>query len=103
MANTEELIYFGSDLKIALNIDFKEIPVDQVEFDVIFSMGNASLTLSKDQLIKVDDKNYIACIKHPSTNSGYLKATLRAKLPDADFSDKIRNVVRPIISNIRIV
>lgn len=100
---TEELIHYGSDLKIALNIDFKDAPVDQVDFDVVFQIGNATLTLNKNQLIKVDDKNYIACIKHPVTKTGCLKATLRAKVPDADFSDGIRNIVVPICSNIKIV
>lgn len=100
---TESIVHYGSDIKLSLYLDFKDIPIDQVDFDVVFNIGKATLTMKKSQLVKVGEKNYLVCIKYPDTQTGVLKATLRAKLPDADFSDRIRNVVRPISSNIKIV
>lgn len=101
--NKPNPIYYGSDLKLALHVDFGKVPADMVSFEVEFRYGNSILTLNKAQLVKVDANNYLACIKAVDTGKGQLKAFLKAHLPDEDFPDRIHDVVTLIDLNLTIV
>lgn len=99
----DNVVYYGSDIKVGIHLDLGGVAAETVPFEVEFKVGNASLTLKKEQLIKVDENNYIACIKAPNTEKGALKAYVHAELPDTDFEDNVHNIITLATSNIVII
>lgn len=100
---TSGRVYYGSDIKLSLEVDFGSVSGAATDFDVTFTMGNAQLTLTKEQLIQVNENTFLACIKSPKTQRGELKAFVRAHFPDDDFEDGIHTIVEPISVNVRVI
>ena len=54
-----------------------------------------SQTVTKDEMIKVDDDNYIAIVYTSLLGEGYIKMKLTVTIPDMDFPEGVRvEVVR---------
>lgn len=100
---TNSRVYYGSDIKLSLSVDFGEDIEVIPDFEVTFYMGMSHLTLRKEQLIKVDDNTYLACIKAPRTQRGEIKAFIKAHYNDGDFEDGIHTIVEPIELNVKVV
>lgn len=101
---TQQIIY-GSEIKLNINIkpvDF--LHMSDYDFNVVFfTNSDSSVTLSKEQLKKVDDDNYLAMIDSTQLGLGKVKMKITAYLPDNDFDDKIRTEIIQTITGIQIV
>lgn len=100
--NNIDIVHYGSDMKMLISPDFGDVSADSVDFSITFFVGSVRLTLKKSQLIKVNDSDYIACIKAPDTCRGRMKATIRAEFPDKDFSDGTHVIVEEVDINIEV-
>lgn len=99
--NEQKIIQFGSDLKLLFSIESDEIvSMEGIDFFVEIIFNGKSLTLRKNQLVKIDDKNYIACIKSNLTAKGSLSAQVTLLIPDNKFEDGVRAVVKKIYTNL---
>lgn len=96
-------IYFGSDIKLKVTLDFGEVSPDSIDWDILLSCGNKKILFNKSQLIKIDAKNYLICVKSPNTSKGNIKAVLTVHFNDSDFEDNIHTVVRPYNTSINII
>lgn len=94
---------FGSDIKLLLKVSVENVNMNIIDFDVVFKVGNKSLTLNKSNLVKIDDNNYLICIKHPDTDIGTLTADVILKIPDQDFSDNICTKIKRVDTGITII
>lgn len=94
--------YFGSDLKLKITVNFGENDPN-TDFDVILTIGTKQAVLNKSQLIKVDEKTYLACVKAPETTRGKVNVYIKAHFADLDFEDGIHDIVRPAIGDIKII
>lgn len=87
-------IFSGSDLK--LNVSFEvgnNLTMDDVDFDCTFSVGSKKFMIPKSGLVRLDSKNYIACIRANQVMRGRITCEVKVKVPDNDFDDGIRNEV----------
>lgn len=93
--------------KFKLNINMT--PIDgqtmaSVKWDVLVftEMGYKSITISKDEAIKVDDNNYIITVDSAVCGAGKYYVTLTAYIPDTDFKDGVRLERRTTFSGVTI-
>jgi len=102
MANNP--VYFGSDIKLKITVDFgADVDMDTTDFYVVLSCGMKQLKLQKSQLVKVDSKTYLACVKSPDTGRGRVNVKLCAALPDTDFPDNVHTVVHRFDTDVEIL
>lgn len=89
-----DMIYQGSDLKINVSFDAGNgKTMDDLDFYCIFTCGFKKCEIKKEQMIRIDSKNYLACIRGDQTTKGEIICECRIKLPDDHFDDGIRNEV----------
>lgn len=87
--------FFGTELKINVHID----PVDGMRMDDyffkcdFFMFKNRMVTVGKEEMIRVDEDNYVALVDSSKTGSGALKMKVTAFIPDADMPDGERQEV----------
>lgn len=103
MDTKRENTNFGSDLKLLLNVGVEDVAMNTVNFKAVFTIGTKSLTLKKENLIRIDDEHYLACIKAKNTTKGNVSVKVYLDIPDADFEDNIYTIVKVIETKINIV
>lgn len=88
------MINYGSDLKINVSFDVgNNLTMDDVDFDCTFSVGSKKFLIPKSGLVRLDEHNYLACIRANQLMRGQVSCEVRVKVPDTDFEDGIRNEV----------
>lgn len=89
----KEKVPLGADLKLNIHIEpINGYSMADYDFEVkLFSSQFRSITMKKEQLIAVDNDNYLACFSTLDVGSGELKALILAKIPDEDFEKGYRN------------
>ena len=100
---TENIIQ-GSEFKINVNMD----PIDgnsmsNTFFKCIFSCGDKSITLDKDDMIQVNDNNYVAPLNSSKLGIGNIKIRYEVDIPDEDFDDGYRHEIAIINTGINII
>lgn len=101
---TQQII-LGSELKININIEpMINLHMNDYDFICYFYVNqNRSLTVSKDQMKKIDDDNYVAMIDTSRIGVGELKVKVTAYIPDTDFDDSLRTEISTVNTGIQII
>lgn len=86
------MIYVGTDLKFAINIQCQGFSMDDDEFEITLVNGKNRLELSKDDLVK-DNNTWYLCFDSTELGHGDVTMIVCAYVPDADFEDGVRKEV----------
>lgn len=83
-----DTIIWGSEFKLNVNME----PIDNyhmgdVDFFCTFMSGGKSVVVTKSQMRKVDDDNYVAPLDSKELGRGYINIRYEAEIPDDDFSE----------------
>lgn len=62
-----------------------------------------TISCKKDELIRIDQDNYIILIDTVALGVGTIRAKIIAEIPDSDFGDRVRTEVKIINTGISIV
>lgn len=95
----------GTELKINIRLDRLDgYKMSDIDFTCDFYVyTNRKVTVSKEQMIKADDDNYVALVDTTKLGTGTIKCRVTAHIPDADFDDGIRTEVEEVNTGIPIV
>lgn len=102
MANNRPIV--GTEFKVLIEIE----PVDDVhmadmEFNCRFyTQLNRPKTITKNEMIKVDDNSYIALVDTTGMKDGALRNRMTVDIPDKDFADGYRREVVDVGAGTRI-
>lgn len=102
MADNRPII--GTEFKVLVEIE----PVDDVHMaDMEFTCQfytrlNDPLTVTKEQMIKVNDDSYIALVDTTGMSAGTLRNRITVDIPDKDFADGYRREVTDISTDVKI-
>ena len=92
----------GTEYKINIKMEpMGEIHLANCDFEAKFYTGPAmSQSISKAEMVYVDDDDYIALVDSSKTGQGALMMRLTVELPDADFDDGRRTEVQVLNTGI---
>lgn len=95
----------GTTLKILVHFEVDGLTMDDCDFTCDFygRYENKKVTLKKDELLRVDENNYIAIVDSKAIGTGNIMCKLSVNVPDADCPDGIRKEVGRTLTNINIV
>lgn len=88
----------GTELKINVHVE----PIDgfhMSDYDFtcrFYIYTNRNVEISKSEMIRVDDDNYIACIDSSKLGVGTIMMRIIAQIPDVDFPDGLRTEIETI-------
>lgn len=94
----------GTEFKVLVEIE----PVDDVhmagmEFTCQFyTRLNEPLTVTKEQMIKVNEDSYIALVDTTGMSAGTLRNRITVDIPDKDFADGYRREVTDVSTDVKI-
>lgn len=94
-----EQVGLGTELKINVHIE----PIGKLHmsdynfFAKFFTKETRVVSISKEDMIKEDDDNYLALLDTRNLTAGALKVIIEAEIPDADFKG-YRTEVTPLIT-----
>ena len=94
----------GTELKINVHVEpIGGIHLSQCEFTCAFFVyTNRALEVTKAEMIKVDDDNYIALVDSDKVGTGQVKMKIEVQVPDSDFPDGYRKEVANVCTGITI-
>lgn len=94
----------GTELKINVHVKpIGSIHISQCDFTcTFFASSNRSVVVPKDEMIKVDDDNYIALVDTGKIGLGKIKMKIEVQVPDSDFPDGYRKEVANVCTGITI-
>lgn len=94
----------GTELKINVHIDPMDgVHMSECNFICQFFVKNRMVTIKKENMIKVDDDNYIALVDTAKLETGILTMRIEVDVPDLDFSDGFRKEVDIVCTGITLV
>jgi hypothetical protein len=104
MKNNNECIS-GTQLKLNIHIDpLGTLHASDYDFECkFFVFQKKSITVTKEEMVKVDDDNYLAIVDTTTLGIGNLHITITANVPDDDFEGRLRKEVICVPTNINIV
>ena len=88
----------GTEFKINVHVE----PIDGLhmsDYDFtcrFYIYTTRNVEISKSEMIRVDDDNYIACIDSNKLGVGTIMMRIIAQIPDADFPDGLRTEIETI-------
>lgn len=94
----------GTDLKINVNVKpIGDISLSQCDFTCTFFISSSkSVILSKSQLVKIDNDNYLALFNSEELGVGTIKMTIEIKVPDPLFDKGYRTEIETVCTGINI-
>ena len=104
MKNNNECVS-GTQLKLNIHIaPLGMLHMSDYDFECkFFVFQKKSITVTKEDMVKVDDDNYLAIVDTSSLGIGNLHITVTAYVPDEDFEGVLRKEVICVPTNINIV
>lgn len=92
----------GTEYKINIKMEpLGEVHLTDCDFNARFYVGPTLYqVITKDDMIYVDDDNYLALVDSSQTGKGNLMARLTVEIPDADFGDGRRTEVQVLNTGI---
>lgn len=91
-------VFYGGDFKV--NVHFDPVDgygMDNTDFTCAFrASGSREMKLSKEDMIRVDGENYVACLCSRDLSRGPLTLRLEVLIPDTDFPAGVRREVEVI-------
>ena len=96
------MVIIGTELKININVEpIDDIHLSECNFTAIFYANSEnSLVISKEQMIKKDEDNYVALVDSEALGKGLLRMRLEVQVPDSDFPDGYRKEIGVICTDI---
>ena len=92
----------GTIYKLNIHIDGLPGTMDDVSFTAVFFCFQQKLEISKEEMIRVDENNYIAVIDSTKIGRGIIKMKLTVEIPDSDIPGGLRKEVYTHDTGIRI-
>lgn len=94
----------GTEYKINVSMTpIGEVHLEDCDFTAVFYVTpSKNLEIKKNEMKQVDGNNFIALVDSSFIGSGELKMRITIELPDADFDDGKRRVVKVVNTNINI-
>lgn len=88
----------GTEFKINVHVEpIDGLHMSDYDFTCRFHIyTNRNVEISKSEMIRVDDDNYIACIDSSKLGVGTIMMRIIAQIPDADFPDGLRTEIETI-------
>lgn len=85
----------GTELKINVNIcQIDGYHMSDFDFTCRFFVHpDRYVDLKKEEMIRIDDDNYVACIDSRKVGIGLLMLSIVAEIPDSDFQGTRKEVV----------
>lgn len=104
MKNNNECIS-GTQLKLNIHIDpLGTLHMDDYDFEcTFFVFQKKSITITKEEMVKLDSDNYLVMVDTTTLGLGNLHITITANVPDDDFEGRLRKEVICVPTNINIV
>ena len=99
------MIIVGTDIKVNVHIDpIYGQTMDSMDFECFFYSQSTCVyeRFKKNDMIRVDENNYIACIHTHKLGRGTLCLKIVATVVDTDFENGVRNEVLNIKTDIQI-
>ena len=102
-SNTECVL--GTQLKLNIHIDpLGVLHASDYDFECkFFVFQKKSVIVTKEEMVKVDDDNYLVIVDTTTLGIGNLHITITANVPDDDFEGRLRKEVICVPTNINIV
>lgn len=94
----------GTELKINVNVK----PIGNTHLSgcdficTFFVNSNKTVVKKKEDMIKMDDDNYIALINSEDLGAGTIKMTIKVLVPDSAFEDNYRTEIETVSTGITI-
>jgi hypothetical protein len=94
----------GTELKINVNVK----PIGSTHLSAcnftctFFVSSNKTVVKKKEDMIKIDDDNYIALINSEDLGAGTIKMTIKVLVPDPAFEDNYRTEIETVSTGITI-
>ena len=88
----------GTEFKINVHVEpIDGLHMSDYDFTCRFYIDtNRNVEISKSEMIRMDDDNYIACIDSSKLGVGTIMMRIIAQIPDADFPDGLRTEIETI-------
>lgn len=97
----EREYYLGSDAKLNVSMCTDALTMDDMDFICEFYANSQKrLVISKADMIRKDEKNYIAVFNTDEIGLGIIKCIIRVDIPDSDCDDGIFNDILVINTGI---
>jgi hypothetical protein len=95
----------GAQLKLNIHIDpLGSLHMSDYDFECnFFVFQKKQITITKSEMAKIDDDNYVVLVDTTTLGIGNLHITLIAHIPDQDFDGALRREVVCVPTNINIV
>ena len=105
MESMENDVVIGTELKLNLNIPpTGGVSASKYNFELDFYCTPSKVKkIQKEEVISVDDDNFIVCLNTKDVGKGLLKCKVTAHVPDEDFADGIRTEIIIVQTNINII
>ena len=105
MKNNRDVSISGTEIKINIHIDpLGSLHMADYGFECKFYVfPKKSVIILKDDMVKVDEDNYLAIVDTTGLGIGALHLTLTAQIPDKDFDNTLRREVACIDTGIDII
>lgn len=103
--NNKEISISGTEIKLNIHIDpLGQLHMADYPFECKFYVfPKKSITVSKDDMAKIDDDNYVCLVDTTELGIGRLHMTLTAQIPDSDFNNAMRKEVACVDTGIEII
>ena len=97
-------VFLGTELKLNVNIEpVNGLTMDDFNFEVVvYCTPSKSLTIPKNDAVKIDSNNYVVLIDTRIVGAGDLKCKVSAFIDDPDFPDGYRTEIVVIDAGIKI-
>lgn len=94
----------GTELKINVHLDRLDgYKMSDIDFECDFYVyPSKRVTVKKEDMVKADDDNYVACIDSSKVGAGLILCRVTAYIPDADFPDALRTEIETVSTGITI-
>lgn len=95
----------GTQLKLNIHIDpLGSIHMSDYDFECeFFVTKKKSVTLTKSEMLQIDDDNFLAMLDTQQLGLGNIHITVTAYIPDTDFVGQTRKEIICVPTNITIV
>ena len=105
MSKNNNTVVSGTEIKINVHVDpLDKLHMSDYTFECkFFVFQKKSITITKDQMVKLDADNYLALVDTTTLGIGNLHMTLTAQIPDYDFEGTTRKEIVCVPTNINIV
>lgn len=87
------MLYEGTDLKFAINIECEGFSMRSNDFHIVLSNGCKSITILKEDMVRDENNVWYLCFNSRKLGAGTVTMVVYANVPDDDFEDGERTEV----------